>query len=82
MLGAWSFANGVGTAMTNTSAGSIWSEARNDPRATTPDTSPSRSTSSICTLPELTVSTTEGVTSTPRTLAPVRAITAAVGRPI
>ena len=58
-FGAWFSSKGVGTAMTNTSAGAISVEARRLPRATTPETKPSRSTSSICTLPELTVSTTD-----------------------
>ena len=78
MSGAWLWSNGVGTAMMNTSAGAISVEATSSPRDTTPWTSPSRSTSSMWISPRLIVSTTDCVTSTPRTLQPARATTAAV----
>ena len=77
-----SLANGVGTAMTNTSAGATSVAADSSPRWTTPWTRPSRSTSSIWISPRLIVSTTAALTSTPRTCIPARAMIAAVGRPI
>jgi hypothetical protein len=82
MSGAWLLPNGVGTAITKTSASAISVAADSSPHAATPWTSPSRSTSSMWISPRLIVSTTFCDTSTPSTLQPARAMIATVGRPM
>ena len=73
---------GVGTAIRKTSAGSTLVETFNVPLETTFCTRPSRSGSGISMAPAAIVATVRSLISTPCTLMPRLAMSAAVGRPM